>query len=84
MPRTAELSERLQRAHVEAYVALSAEVRPLPGACELLTHLTALGVSWAIATSGRREAASATIDMLGVPSGVPIVTRDLDEVGIRR
>ena len=74
---TAELSERLQRAHVESYSRLAGRVRPLPGARELLAHLTALGVRWAIATSGRREAASAPLAMLGVPERVPVVTRDL-------
>ena len=31
---------------------------------------------WAIATSGRRESAQPMLDMLGVGSDVPVVTRD--------
>ena len=52
------------------------QVRPLPGARELLTHLTKVGVPWAIATSGRLESARPNIAMLDVPAGVPVVTRD--------
>ena len=35
------------------------------------------GRAWAIATSGRKASAGPTIALLGVPDGVPIVTRDL-------
>jgi HAD superfamily hydrolase (TIGR01509 family) len=69
--------ERLQRGHAEAYARLRPQVRPLPGARELLAHLTGLGVPWAIATSGRLQSAAPTIAALDVPEGVPIVTRDL-------
>jgi HAD superfamily hydrolase (TIGR01509 family) len=76
-PVTADERVRLQQAHARAYARLAAQVRPLPGARELLAALTQLGVPWAIATSGRRESAQPTIDALGVPAGVPVVTRDL-------
>jgi phosphoglycolate phosphatase-like HAD superfamily hydrolase len=33
-------------------------------------------VPWAIATSGYLESAGPTLDLLGVPEGVPVVTRD--------
>ena len=75
-PVTAELAERLQRLHAEVYADYAPQVRPLPGARELLASLTGLGVPWAVATSGRRAAAQPTLDALGVPEGVPIVTRD--------
>ena len=52
------------------------QVRPLPGARALLTYLTKSGVPWAIGTSGRMESAKPNLDLLGVPAGVPIVTRD--------
>ena len=68
--------ERLQRGHAEAYARLRPQVRPLPGARDLLAHLTGAGVPWAIATSGRLESAGAAIASLGVPEGVPVVTRD--------
>ena len=52
------------------------QVRPLPGARELLAFLTKSGVPWAIGTSGRMESAKPNLDMLDIPGGVPIVTRD--------
>ena len=71
-----EQVKRIQRVHKEAYARLVSQVRPLPGARELLAHLTKMGVPWAIATSGRLESARPNIDMLDVPSGVPVITRD--------
>jgi HAD superfamily hydrolase (TIGR01509 family) len=69
--------ERLRQLHAEAYLRRIDQVRPLPGARALLAHLTELGCSWAIATSGRMESAGPALAMLEVPDGVPIVTRDL-------
>jgi HAD superfamily hydrolase (TIGR01509 family) len=69
--------ERLRQLHAEAYLQRIDQVRPLPGARELLARLTELGCSWAIATSGRMESAGPALAMLQVPEGVPIVTRDL-------
>ncbi len=54
---TAEEAARLQGHHAEAYARQIAQVRPLPGARELLTYLSRVGVPWAIATSGRLEGA---------------------------
>ena len=71
-----EQVKRIQRVHAEAYARLVSQVRPLPGARELLAHLTKVRVPWAIATSGRLESARPNIDMLDVPSGVPVITRD--------
>ena len=52
-------------------------MRALPGARRLLAHLTELGCPFAIATSGRMASAGPAIELLGVPDGVPIITRDL-------
>jgi HAD superfamily hydrolase (TIGR01509 family) len=73
---TAEEAARLQRRHVDAYRRQVSQVRPLPGARELLAHLSQMGVPWAIATSGRIESAGPALDLLGIPTGVPVVTRD--------
>jgi HAD superfamily hydrolase (TIGR01509 family) len=67
---------RLQRVHGEAYRRQVAHVRVLPGAPELLAHLTKVGVPWAIATSGRMESAGPTLKILGVSPEIPVVTRD--------
>ncbi len=71
------LIEQLQRMHIDAYRRLAGRVRPLPGARELLAHLTSLGVPWAIATSGRADSAAVALSALGLEETVPVVTRDL-------
>ena len=76
---TPEDAARLRSFHAAAYGRWLGQVRPLPGAVELLARLTELGVQWSIATSGYAESAGPTIEMLHVPDGVPIVTRDLVE-----
>jgi HAD superfamily hydrolase (TIGR01509 family) len=73
---SSEQAARLVRLHADAYARLSGQVRPLPGARELLAYLTESGVPWAIATSGRIESARPTLDTLGVDSKATIVTRD--------
>jgi len=76
---TDERLERLRAWHAEAYnrQAAAGAIRPLPGARELLAFLTAEGIPWAIATSGRMETAAPNIAALGVdPAKVPVVTRD--------
>jgi HAD superfamily hydrolase (TIGR01549 family) len=68
--------ERVQRSHAEAYARLSAGIRPLPGARDLLACLTKAGVPWAIATSGRFESAKPALDALGVAADATVITRD--------
>src|SRR5438034_712571 len=72
---TAEAA-RLQRLHAAAYARQVAQVRPLPGARELLAYLSQVGMPWAIATSGRIESARPALDILGISSDVPVITRD--------
>jgi HAD superfamily hydrolase (TIGR01509 family) len=72
-----ERIDRLRQGHAEAYRRQPCRVRPLPGARELLSFLTAAGIRWAIATSGRMETASVNLASLGVdPEQTPVVTRD--------
>lgn len=70
-------AERLHKLHADAYKRLASQVRPLPGARELLQALRDAGVPHAIATSGRMETARYALEMLGVASDFPVVTRDL-------
>ena len=73
----AKLVEQVQRRHTEAYVRRSSQVRPLPGAKEVLRHLTESKVPWAVATSGRMAAARPALEAIGVdPARVPVITRD--------
>ena len=67
---------RIQDLHAEAYKRFSVQVRPLPGARELLARLKEAGVPHAIATSGLIRSARPTLDSLDVGAHVPIVTRD--------
>ncbi len=74
---TPERLDRLRHEHAAEYTRLAGSVKPLPGARELLEHLTANGIPWAIATSGRMETAGHNLASLGVdPDKVPVVTRD--------
>jgi HAD superfamily hydrolase (TIGR01509 family) len=75
-PVTREQTDAIRRAHAQAYARLVGQVRPLPGARELLEHLTGAGAPWAIATSGWRESAQPALDLLGVGPDTPIITRD--------
>ena len=76
LPVTLEQTTRLRQYHAEAYARLLGQVRPLPGARELLDHLTRSGVPWAIATSGWLESARPALELLGIGDDVPVVTRD--------
>jgi HAD superfamily hydrolase (TIGR01509 family) len=72
-----ERVDSLRLAHAAAYRRYAEQIRPLPGARELLNWLTEAGIPWAIATSGRMETAAVNLAALGVdPNRVPVVTRD--------
>lgn len=71
-----EEMERLKRLHSEAYGRRAGEVRPLPGARELLAFLTGAAVPWAVATSGHLRDAGRVLAPLAIPEGVPVITRD--------
>ena len=73
---TREEAANLQKIHEQAYARQVSQVRLLPGARELLDHLSKARVPFAIATSGRLESAHPTLQALGLPPGVPVVTRD--------
>src|SRR5690349_259817 len=74
---SAALVDELQGRHAEAYARRSLQVRPLPGAKDLLRALSAAAIPWTIATSGLMAAARPTLDALGIDvARVPVVTRD--------
>src|SRR5919198_1631801 len=60
-----EEAAQLQQVHAQAYARQVNQVRPLPGARELLAYLSKINVPWAIATSGRLESAGATLKIPG-------------------
>jgi HAD superfamily hydrolase (TIGR01509 family) len=61
---------------MQAFLRQASQVRPLPGATDLLAALSGQGVPWAIATSGRRDGAQPALDMLGLGPDTVVVTRD--------
>ena len=73
---SAQDAEQIQRLHKEAYHRQMRNVRPLPGARDLLAYLSRMKVPHAIATSGYIETAQHTLKVLEVGPDVPIVTRD--------
>src|SRR5437762_14062514 len=58
---SSEEANGLRARHAEAFVRQIGEVRPLPGARDLLSRLTQQGVPWAIATSGSPRTADPSI-----------------------
>ncbi len=69
-------AERLRQSHAKALLKRLDQIRPLPGARELLATLSSMRVPWAVATSGSEITARPTLAMLGIPEGTPVVTRD--------
>lgn len=76
--RTMEDDEikQVQELHGEVYGQLSAEVKPLPGAQELLKTLTRLRRGWAIVTSSEPKKAQPSLKMLDIGPQDTVVTRD--------
>jgi HAD superfamily hydrolase (TIGR01509 family) len=73
---TADEAARIQKVHEEAYARQVAQVRPLPGARELLAYLSKARVPFAIATSGRLVSARPNLQALGVGPEIAVITRD--------
>jgi HAD superfamily hydrolase (TIGR01509 family) len=69
-------AERLRQSHAKGLLERLQQIRPLPGARELLATLSSMRVPWAIATSGASQTAGPTLAMLGIPNDTPVVTRD--------
>ncbi len=74
---TGHQAQKLSRHHGEVFSRLAGQIRPLPGARELIAFLSERKVPWAIATSGRLQSAQPLLNMLAVPRSVPVITRDM-------
>lgn len=68
--------ERLKKLHNDAFLKRVAQVRPLPGARELLQLLTKQSVPWAICTSGTASRAKESVKSLGAGDQVKLITRE--------
>jgi HAD superfamily hydrolase (TIGR01509 family) len=75
-----ELSEqqaaKMKRAHARLFAAQMRDVRLLPGAQELMRHLTKMRVPWAVATSGALASARPLLKLVALPPQVPVISRD--------
>jgi HAD superfamily hydrolase (TIGR01509 family) len=71
-----EQAASLQERHAAHFREITDQVRPLPGATDLLAALDALGIRWAIATSGLALTARPALRLLGLPETTPMITRD--------
>jgi HAD superfamily hydrolase (TIGR01509 family) len=69
-------ARRLRKWHAEAYAKLVPQVRPLPGAVELLCLLSEAKIPFAIATSGLIESARPALEKLCLHPSTPVITRD--------
>ncbi len=69
-------AEQLKKLHSENFKKRWDEVRPLPGAKELLALLTRREVPWAIATTGEAKDARPALEMLGTGPKAQLITRD--------
>lgn len=63
----------LRTAWREEYLALRAEVQPLPGAAELVADIAAHGTRVALASSGDPQFAREAIDLLGIGEHVEVL-----------
>ena len=66
--------DRLRDAWKEEYAALRAEVRPLPGAAELVRSLGAQGHRVALASSGDPQFSREAVDLLGIGDDIELLT----------
>src|SRR5438128_836536 len=70
-----EQAAQIRRVHAQAYARQVQQVRPLPGARELLAYLTKSGSPWAVGTSGRMASAKHPLALLAHPQHPQLVRR---------
>ena len=68
--------EKMEAAHDRTFRQASRKVRMLPGARELLRHLSRCRVPWAIATTGNQEQTRRLLRPLSIPAKTIVVTGD--------
>jgi HAD superfamily hydrolase (TIGR01509 family) len=73
---SAATAVKIKKAHARLFKAQLKDVRLLPGAKDLMRHLVKMKVPWAVATSGALLTARPLLDLVEIPKGVPIVSRD--------
>jgi HAD superfamily hydrolase (TIGR01509 family) len=72
---TASEQDRIQHRHGEIFRAMLPDRRPLPGAGELVRWLLDNDVPFGVATSGRRPDIDGSLEVLGLPADLVVVSR---------
>jgi HAD superfamily hydrolase (TIGR01509 family) len=72
---TASEQDRIQHRHGEIFRAMLPDRRPLPGARELVRWLLDNEVPFGVATSGRRPDIDGSLEVLGLPAELVVVSR---------
>jgi len=75
-PTSPAAIKRLEKRHAKYFTRRIKTIRILPGACELLRHLSKIGLPWTIATSGKRAQTEKLVKGLHLPKSLPVVTGD--------
>lgn len=68
--------EQMEELHDAEFSKRMPTLELLPGAQDLLAHLSSIKVRWAIATTGNKKQTMRLLKMLTIPKSVPIVTGD--------
>ncbi len=68
--------KHLEKLHGIEFSKRIPKLQALPGARNLLKHLSSAGVRWAIATTGRSEPTRHLLKLLNIPTQVPVITGD--------
>ena len=75
-PMDESLVEQMVKLHGERFEQFAAEVKPLPGARELIHGLHDRKVPLAIATSGKRKGVEPLLKAIELPKDVPVISGD--------
>lgn len=68
--------KRLEKRHAKYFTRKIKDIRILPGARELLRHLSKIGLPWTLATSGERAQTEKLVKGLHLPKSLPVITGD--------
>lgn len=66
----------LEKLHGVEFAKRIRKLQPLPGARDLLRHLSSVGVRWAIATTGKSGPTRRLLKSLKIPAHIPVITGD--------
>jgi HAD superfamily hydrolase (TIGR01509 family) len=76
-PRGKKISiDRLEKKHDINFGKIIDRIEVLPGAQQLLRHLSKVRVQWAIATTGNKKHTARLLKKFYLPSTVPVITGD--------